>query len=204
VPAPSDEFKYLWVLFTSEGKVERKIDRRIGAAAAVKQALYRSVLVKRELSRKLKLSIYWPVYVPILTYGHELWVVTERTRSQIQVAEMSFLHRVAGLSLRDRVRSSDIRRELRVEPLHLRIEKSQLRCFGHLIWMPPGRLPLEVFQARPTSRRSRGRPRTRWRDYICERLGIPENELENVAGERGIWVNLLGLLPQRPDPGRRC
>jgi len=30
---------------------------------------------------------------------------------------MSFLHKVAGLSLRDRVRSSDIRRELRVEPL---------------------------------------------------------------------------------------
>jgi len=38
--------------------MEREIDRRIGAAAAVKQALYRSVLVKRELSRKGKLSIY--------------------------------------------------------------------------------------------------------------------------------------------------
>ncbi|XP_068425817.1 uncharacterized protein, partial [Clinocottus analis] len=45
------EFKYLGVLFTSEGKVEREIDRRIGAAAAVKQAPYRSVMVKRELSR---------------------------------------------------------------------------------------------------------------------------------------------------------
>jgi len=41
------EFKYLGVLFTREGKMEREIDRRIGAAAAVKQALYRSVLVKR-------------------------------------------------------------------------------------------------------------------------------------------------------------
>jgi len=41
------EFKYLGGLFTSEGKMEREIDRRIGAAAAVKQALYWSVLVKR-------------------------------------------------------------------------------------------------------------------------------------------------------------
>jgi len=24
-----------------------------------------------------KLSIYWPIYVPTLTYGHELWVVTK-------------------------------------------------------------------------------------------------------------------------------
>ncbi|KAK3510697.1 hypothetical protein QTP70_013701 [Hemibagrus guttatus] len=37
-----------------------------------------------------------------LTYGHELWVMPERTRSWIQVAEMSFLRRVAGRSLRDK------------------------------------------------------------------------------------------------------
>jgi len=36
---------------------------------------------------------------------------------------MSFLRRVAGLSLRDRVRSSDIRRELGVEPLLLLMQK---------------------------------------------------------------------------------
>ncbi|TWW73189.1 hypothetical protein D4764_15G0005830 [Takifugu flavidus] len=48
------------------------------------------------------------------------------TRLRIQAAEMSFLPREAGLSLRDRVRSSDIREELRVEPLLLHIERSQL------------------------------------------------------------------------------
>jgi len=37
---------------------------------------------------------------------------------------VSFLRRVAGLSLRDRVRSSDIWRELGVEPLLLRVERS--------------------------------------------------------------------------------
>ncbi|XP_068430322.1 uncharacterized protein pdzph1 [Clinocottus analis] len=78
-PPQAKEFKYLGVLFTSECKMEREIDRRIGAAAAVKQALHRSVLAQRELRRKEKLSIYWSVYVPILTYGHELWVMTERT-----------------------------------------------------------------------------------------------------------------------------
>uniref|UniRef100_A0A3Q1CIM7 Rap guanine nucleotide exchange factor (GEF) 6 n=1 Tax=Amphiprion ocellaris TaxID=80972 RepID=A0A3Q1CIM7_AMPOC len=66
---------------------------------------------------------------------------------------MSFLRSVGGLSLRDRVTSSDIRRELGVEPLLLRVERSQLRWFGHLIRMPPGRLPLEVFQTRPPGRR---------------------------------------------------
>ncbi|TWW73564.1 hypothetical protein D4764_15G0009580 [Takifugu flavidus] len=132
-----EEFKYLGILFTNEGRMEREIDRRIGAASAVMQALNRSVMVKKELSRKAKLSIYWSIYV--LTYGHQCWVMTERTRSRIQAAEMSFLRRVAGLSLRDRVRSSDIREGLGVEPLLLHIERSQLGWLGHLARMPPFR-----------------------------------------------------------------
>ncbi|KAK3518499.1 hypothetical protein QTP70_001476 [Hemibagrus guttatus] len=74
-----EEFKYLGVLFTSEGRMDCEIDRRIGAAAAVMRSMYRSVVVKKELSRKAKLSIYQSIYVPTLTYGHELWVMTERT-----------------------------------------------------------------------------------------------------------------------------
>ena len=124
---------------------------------------------------------------------------------RIQAAEMGFLRRVAGLSLRDRVRSSVIRERLKVEPLLLRIERSQLRWFGHLVRMPPGRLPGEVFWACPTGRRPRGRPRTRWRDYISrlawERLGVLPEELVEVAEGREVWASLLKLLPPRPDHG---
>ena len=81
-----EEFKYLRVLFTSEGQMEREINRRIGAASAVMRALHLPVAVKKELSKKAKLSIYRSIYVPTLTYGQELWVVAERTR--IQAAEM--------------------------------------------------------------------------------------------------------------------
>ncbi|KAK3564905.1 hypothetical protein QTP86_030846, partial [Hemibagrus guttatus] len=170
-----EEFKYLGVLFTSEGRMDCEIDRRIGAAAAVMRSMYRSVVVKKELSWKAKLSIYQSIYVPTLTYGHELWVMTKRVRSRIQAAKMSFLRRVAGRSLRDRVRSSVTREELGVEPLLLHIERGQLRWLGHLFRMPPGRLPGEVFRACPIGKRPRGRPRTRWRDYVFwlawERLG---------------------------------
>ncbi|KAK3544336.1 hypothetical protein QTP86_009109 [Hemibagrus guttatus] len=98
-----EEFKYLGVSFMSEGRMDHEIDRRIGAAAAVMRSMYRSVVVKKELSRKAKLSIYQSIYVPTLTYGHELRVMTERVRSRIQAAKMGFLRRVAGRSLRDRV-----------------------------------------------------------------------------------------------------
>ena len=135
--------------------MEREIDRRN------MRALHRPVVVK-ELSQKAKLSIYQSIYIPTLTYVQELWVVTERTRSQIQAVEMGFLRRMSGLSLRDRVRSLFNREGLRVELLLLRIERSQMRWLGHLVRMSPGRLPGELFRAHPTGKR----PRTRWKDYV--------------------------------------
>jgi len=105
-----------------------------------------SVLVRKELSHKMKLSIYWCIFVQTFTYGHELWVVTERTRSQIQVADIGFLWRLAGLGFRDKAGSSAIQREFGVESLLLRNERSQLRWFGHLIRMPPAGRTLEVFR----------------------------------------------------------
>ncbi|KAL6485959.1 hypothetical protein MHYP_G00053510 [Metynnis hypsauchen] len=68
--------------------------------------------------------------------------------------------------------------------------------------MPPGRLPREVSQASPSGRRPRGRPRTRWRDYIAqlawERLGLPPEELVEVAGERK-RLYLATFLRDRKD-----
>ncbi|KAJ0019143.1 hypothetical protein NQD34_006712 [Periophthalmus magnuspinnatus] len=186
------EFKYLGVLFRSEGRMEREIDRCIGAASAVMWSLYRSVEVKKELSPKAKLSIYWSIYVPTLTYGHELWVMTERTRSQIQAAEMGFLCRVAGCTLRDRVRSSVTQEECGVETLLLHVKSNQLRWLGHLLRMPPGRLPRGVFWACPTGRRPRGRPRTRWRDYVSwlawEPWGSHRGAGGRVQGEGSLGV----------------
>lgn len=60
-----EELKYLVL----EGRREREMDRRIVAASAVMQILYRSVMVKEELSQKVTLSIYWSTYVAILNYG---------------------------------------------------------------------------------------------------------------------------------------
>ena len=74
--------------------------------------------MKRELSQKVKLSLYSSIFVPTLTYGYQIWVVAERMRSQIQMAEMGF-HCLAGLSLADRVWNLTIRMKLVVELLLL-------------------------------------------------------------------------------------
>ena len=103
-----EKLKYLGVAFTSHGRQDEELDTRIGKASAVMRALHYSVVMKRELSKKAKLSIFKAVFVPILTYGHESWVMTERMRSQVQASEIRFLRRIEGVTLFNKVRSSEI------------------------------------------------------------------------------------------------
>ena len=85
------KFKYLGIAFTSDGRQDGELNTGIGKACAVMRALHYSVVMKRELSKKAKLSIFKTVFVPSLTYGHEFWVMTETVRSQVQASEMRFL-----------------------------------------------------------------------------------------------------------------
>ena len=115
----SEKFKHLGVSFTSDGRENRKLDIRIGKASAVMRQLHRSVVLKRELCTKAKLSIFRSVFVPILTYGHECWIMNEKVRSRVQTFEMGFLRRISGLTLLDKVKSADIRESLNIESLLL-------------------------------------------------------------------------------------
>ena len=53
-----EKFKCLGVAFTSDGRQDEELDTRIGKASAVMRALHYSVVMKRELSKKAKLSIF--------------------------------------------------------------------------------------------------------------------------------------------------
>ena len=66
-----EKFIYLGVAFTRDGRQNEELDTRIGKASAVMRHLQYSVVMKRELSIKAKLSIFKAVLVPILTYGYE-------------------------------------------------------------------------------------------------------------------------------------
>ena len=170
-------------------------------ASSVTRALYYSVVIKRELSKRTNLSIFKTVFVPILTYGHESWLMTQRVRSQVQASEIRFLRTIEGVTLLNKVRSSEIRKSLNIEPLLFRIVRSQLRWFGHVNRMPLERLPKQALLAKTNGRRPFGRPRTRWINYI-EDLGwnclvLYSSEMMDVMEGREVWRLNLKLLPSQ-------
>jgi len=74
--------------------------------------------------------------------------MTERILSQERAVEMGFLRRVHCVTLRDKVRSCEVRKALNVEPL-LRIERSQLRWCGHVTRMSQERLAKQALLTTP-------------------------------------------------------
>ena len=89
-------------------------------------------------------------------YGHESWVMTERVRSQV-LAESKELHCLT--------RCVALRFEtINIEPLLLRIERSQLRWFGHVSRMPQERLSQQALLEKASERIPVGQPRSRWTD----------------------------------------
>ena len=66
--------------------------------------------------------------------------MTERMRSHVQASEMRYLQRIEGVTIFKKMRSSEIRKCLKIEPLLLRIEKFQRRWFGNVSRMPQERL----------------------------------------------------------------
>ena len=88
---------------TEVGRQDKKLDTRIGKATTEMRAWDHSVvkncqkrpsaIQKRpncQKSAKPRLSIFKAVSVPILTYGHENWVMTDGVRSLAQASEISF------------------------------------------------------------------------------------------------------------------
>jgi len=116
---------------------------------------------------------------------------------------MGFLRRVHDATLGHKVHSCKIRKALNVEPL-ARKGRSQPRWLGYVSRMPQQRLARGVLLAKPTGKRLRCRPRTRWSDYISDlawpSFGVEPTELYEIADSREVFRVLLGLvLPGSPQ-----
>ena len=97
---------------------------------------------------------------------------------------------------------------LHLWPLLFRIERSQLRWFGHVSRMPQERLAKQALFAKANGRSPVGQPRTRWTDWFEDlgwnRLGFHPSEIMNVMEDREMsqmWRLNSKLLP--PQPSRR-
>ena len=159
-----DAMKYLGVMISSDGRMEKEVEARIGGATRVIGGLNDVVLRRKELSRSTKLKVVNATVMPTLLYGCETWTLSKQQQLKVQATQMKVLRRIEGVTRLDRMRNVDIREKLRQESVLDAVKRKQGKWRVRLEEMSNERLTKKVFVGEMEGKRPRGRPRSRWTD----------------------------------------
>ena len=120
-----NKFKYLGCTISEEGRSEEALRARVSAAWAKWRDLS-GVISDKKMSRKLKIKLYMTLIKP------ECWTVRKREEQIIEKTEMRMLRRIKGVTLRDREKNVDIRKELGVNSIEEKVREMRVRWYGHM------------------------------------------------------------------------
>ena len=101
--------------------------------------------ISRTLKGKTQLLIQIKCYkvtaVPVLMYGSENWSLNRSDKRKIEVAEMRFLRPMAGYTLLDNKRSSDIREQFGIFNINDKLTQYKINWREDIQRMDDNRLP---------------------------------------------------------------
>ena len=108
---------------------------------------------------------------------------------------MAVLRRILDVSLRDRRRNLDSKKELDINLSIVQIiQKRRLSYFGHVVRMNEERYPNMLLCGQIEGSRPRGRPRKKWIDNTkedCSDMDLTVVEANHLARDRSRWRILL-------------
>ena len=126
-----NKFKYLGVTISEEGGSEEAVRATVSAACGKWRDLS-GVISGKKMPRKLKIKLYRTVIRPVLLYGAECWTVRKKEEQILEKTEMIMLRRIKGVTLRDKLKSVDIRKELGVTSIQEKVREMRLHWYGHM------------------------------------------------------------------------
>ena len=202
-----DDFIYLGGTISDDASTDKDVQRRTGLACGVMQSLA-PIWRSKAISTQTKVKVYETLVLSVLLYNSETWALKESTKKKLRVFEMSCLRKIKGVTRRNRVRNTEIRRELKVETDVVEIiQRRRLRYFGHITRMSGERLPAIAFSGNVHGLRKRGRPKKRWEDNLkadLDEMGHTMVEAIRLASsDRDVWRKSVLGLSERGSPSPR-
>ncbi len=180
-----ERFKYLGSMMDCTGGTELDVRNRISAGWA-KWREVSNVIYDKKMQLKLRAKIYTAVVRPVLLHDAEAWALRKKEEKQLERTEMRMLRWLTGVSLRERRRNEDIRREAGVVSITEKARETHLRWYGHETRMQEANPVKVAWRNEVEGRRTRGRQRMRWRDGVqrdMEQLDLEEQD----AQDRSYW-----------------
>ena len=123
---------------------EKEISRRIqlgwGAFGKLKR------IFSSNIPQCLKTQVYDQCVSPVMTYGTETWSLNVGLISRLKVAQRAMERAMLGISLRDRIRNTKIRRRTGVTDIARRINTLKWQWAGHIARRTDNRWGRKVFE----------------------------------------------------------
>ncbi|PSN43121.1 hypothetical protein C0J52_10468 [Blattella germanica] len=197
------QFSYLGTQIDEENLVSKEIKNRVMMGNRCYYS-YKHIMQSKILNKSLKLKLYHSVIRPKVTYGCETWTLTQKDESLLRIFERKILRKIFG-----NIRKTDgtwrIRMNYELDELIngadiVRFVKSQrIAWMGHVMRMENDRISKRIMTWNPDGRRSKGRPRTRWRDSVEDDLKIMNVQgWKRLAENRAVWKTVVKQAKTQP------
>ena len=177
------EFIYLGHKLTSSNNHEATLKHRIGLGWAAFQK-NSTVLKSKRVPISVKVKTYLIYVLPVVLYGLDCITWTDVLSNHIEVFQNHMMRFITGHKLIDKIKISTLRNITSLPPLFDKIKSRCLKLFGHVKRSTVG-LAKICFEGTLEGKRSRGRPRMRWRNNI-----LLWSNIDN-------WSNINKIVPDR-------
>ena len=155
------------------------------------------IKIDPDFSKVMITNVLPPFFMVHSVYNAKTWTTTADIQRRLRTFEMSCLRRILGVTRLACMHDADVMDKLNVkQDIVQRLQTRRLRFFGHVVRMPPERLPYIALHGRADGQRPRGRPRKRWLDgeqEDCRDGGMSLIEAFRFAEDRTTWRSILGL-----------
>ena len=185
-----EKFCYLGDVVGKGGGAEESSRARVRGAWGKFMEL-KKLLTARGASLKVKGKIYKACVQRVLVYGSETWPMKVDDMQRLVRTENSMIRWMAGVTLKDRKTSEELRDRLGIVSVERVVSRGRLRWYGHVErkkdddWVSKCR-NLEVVGSR-----RRGRGKKTWMEGVTadlRKFGLKEEDAQNKSE----WRNFIG------------
>lgn len=154
-----EKFNYLGAEISEHRDLSKEVKTQVTKGARIAECLYGLVWKNKYMSAKSKVRIYKTCVRPVLTYAAKTRASTITTHKLLRTTEMRIIKAINGKTLRDRIRSNDLRELSGIQDILEWIDVRKRGWGEYVERMTDDRLAKIVKENRPRSTRSRGRPK---------------------------------------------
>ncbi|KAJ4451851.1 hypothetical protein ANN_03329 [Periplaneta americana] len=183
-------FRCLGVDITSDRHIINEVRNQTQKAARISGCVRDVVWKNKYLNTESKIKIYKTAVRPILIYGTETIVETiKKTKQLMRTTEMNTLRTILGKTRLDKAKNETVRQECDIMDV-IKFTKARRREWNfHVERAERNRLIRAARDFISHVRRTRGRPKKRWK----EGYGLTHNQIDHILIDKRRHISIVDI-----------